>query len=322
MNSEASLPSSLTAPSAETLAFAASIEQTSSKPAPSSKERKRCCVKGCKNHVNLQRVPPYPKPLAEGASKDRQITQAKRMLKRQEFLQRLGRNRDDKTKDLRYCGNHRMEHAKFAVTVHVADFRGNATETVNVPLDCMVPINVTTKPAIQGMRKRCCVKGCRNHYSLQRVPPFPKELPLGASKARQLTRAKKFFKRQEFMKRLGYSLAESNKHPDVRFCPNHKMEEKSWTFAVPILDEFGNETETVEETIQFAVPVGIVPSLDEESAAAAAAMPNEALPIQASTAASAFYEPLAASFGDRKEPAQSSIDAAVMGEGPLRTEML
>jgi hypothetical protein len=88
------------------------------------------------------------------------------------------------------------------------------------------------------------------------------------------------------------------------------------------LDEFGNETETVEETIQFAVPVGIVPSVDEESAAAAAAMPNEALPIQASTAASAFYEPLAACFGDRKEPAQSSIDAAVMGEGPLRTEML
>ena len=244
------------------------------------------------------------------------------MFKRQEFLQRLGRNRDEKTKDLRYCGNHRMEHGKFVVPIPILDTEGNETETVNVPLECMVPMNVNLKPAPLG-RKRCCVKGCGNHYSLTRVPQFPKELPLGSSKRRQVTRAKKLFKRQEFMKRLGYSIAESNKHPDVRLCPNHKMEEKSWTFAVPILDEFGNETGTVEETIQFAVPVGIVPSLDEqETAVAVAAMPNEAPPMQA-LGVSPFYDSLPASFGDRKESAQSSIEAtAVMSEEPLQTEML
>ncbi len=37
--------------------------------------------------------------------------------------------------------------------------------------------DVTIKPALHGMRKRCCVKNCRNHMALQRVPPYPKDIP-------------------------------------------------------------------------------------------------------------------------------------------------
>ena len=220
-----------------------------------SRERKRCCVKGCYNRLNLQRVPPFPKELELGVTKDRQITQAKRTLKRQAFLERLGRPRDDKSKDLRFCSNHKMETEKFTINVSIKDKAGLETEVVTVPLEFSVPVNVTEKPAMQGKRKRCCVKGCNNHMSLQRVPPLPKELPVGSSKARQITRAKKVLKRNEYMKRLGYEESEFDKHPDLRFCPNHRMEMKDWTFTVSIKDENGEETECVESTAQFAVPV-------------------------------------------------------------------
>lgn len=219
------------------------------------KERKRCCVKGCNNHANLQRVPPLPKELEVGVTKDRQITQAKRILKRQAFLERLGRPRDDKTKDLRFCGNHKMETEKFTINVSIKDKTGLETDVITVPLEFSVPVNVTEKPAVQGKRKRCCVKGCNNHMALQRVPPQPKDLPAGSSKSRQITRAKKVLKRNEFMKRLGYEESEFTKHPDLRFCPNHRMEMKDWTFPVSIKDENGIETECVESTAQFAVPV-------------------------------------------------------------------
>lgn len=318
-------------PSAEVMAFAASVEQKSessnnnSAAAAPKDARKRCCVKGCKNHVNLQRVSPYPKPLPQGASKDRQITQAKRIFKREEYLERLGRSRQDKAKDLRFCANHKMELQKFVFNVNIMTAEGILADTVAVSLECLVPINVTIKPALHGMRKRCCVKNCRNHMALQRVPPYPKDIPLGSSKARQITRAKKIFKRNEWMKRLGYSVAESHKHPDVRLCPNHRMQMKNWTFTVPILDELGNETETVELAAQFEVPVGIVPDADVAAATPAAAAAAPAA-MQEAPAASAFYDPLA-SFEDRKEPAQSTMEstaasAAGSMDEPLQTAML
>jgi len=265
MSSEApapseSLPSNtvgVRSSASEALTFVASERVVADEEAPGSakKERKRCCVKGCNNHLNLQRVPPLPKPMPLGVTKDRQVTQAKRILKREEFLERLGRRRQEKSKDLRFCGNHKMETQKFAMNVSIKDSAGLEVEVLTVPLEFYVPVNVNQKPAVQGKRKRCCVRGCNNHISLQRVPPLPKQIPLGSSKARQITRAKKVLKRTEYMKRLGYNEAEFEKHPDLRFCPNHKMETKNWTFAVSIKDEHGVETECVETTAQFAVPV-------------------------------------------------------------------
>lgn len=335
-------PSSVRQTAAE---YAASIRATNPNPpsieAPTlkvRKERRKCCVKGCNNHVRLQRVPPYPSPLPAGATKARQITHAKRILKRQEFLERLGRQRDDSLKDLRYCVNHKMEKQQFSLSVTIKDKDGLETETVTVPLEFSVPINVTQNPPTKGRRKKCCVKGCNNHFSLKRVPGMPNEIPAGSSKARQITRAKKVFKHAEFLKRLGVNPSDVNKNSDLRFCHNHKMENKNWTFTVSIVDEHGAEVESVESTAEFEVPAMVeydgvdgdkkeaavpVPQMEE---ALPEAMTIEALETGQPSSASAF-EPPVATVGKQKqdpsEPSSELVATSMTDDGqPLESIML
>lgn len=281
-------------PTAAALAYAESVRAANeaavgNNAVPSANKKKRCCVKGCSNHTNLQRVPPPPKPVPLGVTKERQITFAKRILKREEYMERLGRKRDDKTKDLRFCNNHRMEEQMFSLNVTIKDKEGVEIESVSVPLEFTVPVGVAAKPALPGRKKRCCVKGCNNHMSLQRVPPLPKPIPAGASKSRQITRAKKVFKRTEFMKRLGYSEADYEKRPDLRFCPNHKMENRNWTFTVSIKNKDGVETEVVESHAQFAVPVQSLLDKKDESSSDADE-PSASAPAGAEAVADAVME--------------------------------
>lgn len=239
----------------------ATTTNDTSKP---KKDKKTCCVANCDNKVHLQRVPAYPPPLPLNTevSKTRQITHAKKVFKRQEFLERLGRPRDTKFKDLRFCPNHKMERQSFTLQVHIK--KGvEQEEIVTVPVDLVVPVNVNKGSEKNKLRKKkCCVVGCQNHVALRRVPPLPKQVPLGSSKARQITRAKKVFKRNEYIKRLLGHQDNAKVNADLRFCHNHKMETRNWTFLVPIMDGNGVQVETVQAMAQFEVPLQVAPYHD------------------------------------------------------------
>jgi hypothetical protein len=252
------------APPAEQHQDATTTTTTTNDTNKPKKDKKTCCVANCENKVHLQRVPAYPPPLPPHAevSKTRQITHAKKVFKRQEFLERLGRPRDTKFKDLRFCPNHKMERQSFTLQVHIK--KGvEQEEVVTVPVDLVVPVNVTKGLEKNKLRKKkCCVVGCQNHVALRRVPPLPKEVPLGSSKARQITRAKKVFKRNEYIKRLLGHQDNAKANADLRFCRNHKMETRNWTFLVPIMDGNGVQVETVQAMAQFEVPLQVAPYHD------------------------------------------------------------
>jgi len=109
----------------------------------------------------------------------------------------------------------------------------------------------------------CQKKGCsfRNcvHQSNKfiRVPVMPPELPPGASKQRQITRAKKLFKRREWLDRIGRSRLDLA--ADVRICDQHPMETKTWPIKVQVRDASGQviSTETVSARFEAPVPDGI-----------------------------------------------------------------
>jgi hypothetical protein len=85
--------------------------------------KKSCCVWWCFSTKNLQSVPLMP-PLKEKPTMANRETRAKKVFKRKEFLERLGKNRNDKSLDntnIRFCGEHPFETVSKTVNVDTGE---------------------------------------------------------------------------------------------------------------------------------------------------------------------------------------------------------
>jgi hypothetical protein len=80
---------------------------------------------------------------------------------------------------------------------------------------------------------------------------MPGELPLGALTVRQITRAKKVFRRREWLDRAGYSRNDSTL--ELRVCNQHGWETKTWYDKVLLTN---GESKNISITFKAPLPLG------------------------------------------------------------------